>query len=559
MRKFALAVCLLVGAALVLAAVAPSALAAPVRTVKPTTSTATSTTVASASGYKLTYTPTRQITGTYTANWQCTGQTVTGWTYYELMPPTGGRQTITMTLTPNGQKATTQGNMHRPLLYSRTTSANQGTFTVTYKGTLNEVKLVALRPGEAAPRVPAMSASDQKYWTEATDALDYSSSIVSSWLDSAGLHRQSGESDLALGRRIFLAMRATFKYNLSHGPQQRASDVVRDKVTVCGGLGWVFAAAMRANGVPARAISLLKCDQNYNVGGSDLGHCNNEFYCQGIGWVPADLTGGVCASSDQEALGYFAHDDAGFLVTFDGGDDFSVDMTLLGKQVNRGANTSSDVINSRIPWGVNADGGTGGSLKCTDTWVTQVTVKTPPAPAIDPSGQPPASIANGQAGYLVWHDASGWHVHSATDGQTHGWGIEIDADATPKSQAVPTGKHTISKAVASKTLYAVGIENADGLNADVKVRAGVKSLRFLLSLESANAPADHIWIGSKGAHPQDGIFVLPNGAVTTGAKPLHVTSGTTGTTNTNNTNTTSTTSTAGNTSGGGSGLRVIKH
>ena len=541
-------VSLLAGATLTLALLASSALAAPLRVAG--SSTSALSLPSAPYGYKLVYTPARDITDTYSETWTVTGQTVTGWTYYQLSPPTMPRQHLTMTMAPNGHTGTTQGNMRRPLVYSKTSgNSTQYTNTQTYKGTLYATDLVPLAAREPKPRVAALSSADRAFYTQATSSLDFNSPLMKRWIGSNGLTRKSGESELDFGLRVFAAMRKTLKYNLSHPAQSKASDVVRDRVGVCGGLGWVFAAAMRAGGVPARALSLYKTDQNYDGGGSDEGHCNNDFYCTGIGWVPTDLVGGVCETHDQDALKYYAHDDGSCLVNFDGGDDFTVDMAKLGPTVSRPVKPGSangDSVNGGLPWGVWVSGGTGGQKQCTTShFTTQVTVlpntrpgqtgtgtgntgssTAPPQPdtSIDPVGQPPASVTGGKAGYLVWHDAAGWHVHTATDGASHSWGIEIDSVAPALTHAGSTGTATPSLT----SLFAEGLVNTDGLNADVKVRAGIKALRFMLALDSADAPADRIWIGRKGAHPQSGIFTLPNGAVSSTPRTLGTTGSNTG-------------------------------
>ena len=516
MRKLSRAVPALVGVAAILAALAPSALAAPART-----GTHQSASAGSPSGYKLVYAPARQVTCTYTRNWQVTNKKVTGWTYYELLPPTRGRQDITLTMAPDGKEGTTQGNVQRPLLYTKATDpSSQLSVAMTFQGTLNDTRLMPLKPGEVTQPVE-LSDSEKQFLTKATASLDYDSPAMRAWIDTNGLHRRSGESDLDLGRRVFMAVRANFKYSLKcPRGQRKASDILRDKVTVCVGLAWVFTATMRADGVPTRAMNLQEARHDYSGSGVGAGHCNTEFYCHGIGWVPADPTGGVMSTSDQEALRFFGNDDGAFLILFDGGNDFSVDMTRLGQNIAPGSSAGSDRISRGAFWGVHTDSGT---PKTADTWVNKVTVlprpsvaQTQPVEACDASGQPPASVAGGQAGYFVWHDPAGWHVHSSTDGANHGWCIEVDPIAPTAVQAGATGAAAIPRA-----LYEIGIITPDGTNADIRpTNKAVKTLCFQLSLDGVDAPPERIWIGSKGAHPRGGAFRLANGPFKTGPRPV---------------------------------------
>nr|MBA3684840.1 transglutaminase family protein [Planctomycetota bacterium] len=80
----------------------------------------------------------------------------------------------------------------------------------------------------------------------------------------------------------------------------------------CGGLCIALAAALRANGVPARllagrwATSALPEHRVDDVPYLQQ-HVKLEFHCQGIGWVPCDPASGVLHDRG-DGLRFFASD-----------------------------------------------------------------------------------------------------------------------------------------------------------------------------------------------------------------------------------------------------------
>jgi len=470
--------------------------------------------------YKLQYYPIREVQCTSSSNRHVTGGAATGWYWYQLLPPPTPRQKVTLTVTPAAQNGWTQGASRQPLLWLRQQFKQPQDdvameVSVHYKGTIYATDLVPLRPGEAAPKVTPLTPAQIRHFTQPTKAIDYNSSEVQRWLTQAKLRKGADESDLDFGRRVFVAMARTFEWNSAHGSNNTASLVVHDKAGVCGGLSIAYAAALRANGVPAKVTNLQMVDQNYD-GTENMGHANNEFYAAGIGWVPSDLTPGQAEKGGDDAiLQYFGHDSGDALIEFDGDDEFEVDTGSFGRALTKPGAKSPAATLAYGFWGEEAACGSN-SAKYQESEHWKVRQLAPPAAAepLDANGRPQGDKTDSGPGFTVWRDGTGWHVHSVTDGQEHNWQVHVQPDSTPNAGALSrmaskSGKPQITDTTA-KPLFAVGIKNSKGIQADFECPSNVRVLYFLLFIDHKAKP-EQVWIGQTAAHPHRGLFYLGSG------------------------------------------------
>lgn len=84
-------------------------------------------------------------------------------------------------------------------------------------------------------------------------------------------------------------------YELLQQGLNGAKYILENKVGECGDYSALFIALCRASGIPARAVVGY-----WAVSGSDQTHVWAEFYLEGIGWIPVDVTMGQADASLQD-------------------------------------------------------------------------------------------------------------------------------------------------------------------------------------------------------------------------------------------------------------------
>ena len=102
----------------------------------------------------------------------------------------------------------------------------------------------------AAPIVPPAPGE----FLGTTESLNWKSDVFQSWLDSAGLRRTANESAVAYGQRFYSYLKAHGNYSYPPGSAWNTAAVCHHLGTDCGGFSTVFAAACRANKIPARMM-----------------------------------------------------------------------------------------------------------------------------------------------------------------------------------------------------------------------------------------------------------------------------------------------------------------
>jgi transglutaminase-like putative cysteine protease len=161
------------------------------------------------------------------------------------------------------------------------------------EATLRSRKLVALKRDEEPPAVDPLTAAERKYYLSSTTSVDHDAKTFQEWLDAKKLRRAKTESPLDFSARLLEVLRADYRYHFDAEEDKRASIACGLKATDCGGMSCLFAAAMRANDVPARVIvGRLALPRKPGSKPSDTGydqpHIRAEMYLAGIGWVPVD-------------------------------------------------------------------------------------------------------------------------------------------------------------------------------------------------------------------------------------------------------------------------------
>ena len=165
------------------------------------------------------------------------------------------------------------------------------TAVATYTMALWRRELKSGRPGT---NEPPLSSAEIAASLVSLSTVDWDSQAFQGWLDALGLRRQQGELDVGFARRAYDVIDDHTVYEYVPSQDRRASALCQsgDPIrTDCGGHSILFTAAMRANGIPARTLWGW-----WAVSGENC-HVKAEFFAEGAGWVPVDMTGsgfGLC-------------------------------------------------------------------------------------------------------------------------------------------------------------------------------------------------------------------------------------------------------------------------
>lgn len=170
------------------------------------------------------------------------------------------------------------------------------TAKTTYEMTLYSNRLVPRLASQEAGK-SHLSPELRAAFTHTTD--DMRSKVFQDFLDRSRLRRTAKETDMQFARRSFLYISKNFTYLF---PNPDKVDVVEAGKGDCGGLSWVFVRTLRANGMAARLIlgrwAASEVPAMGNQAVNSQFHVKSEFFIEGLGWVGADSSGGVCTEGN---------------------------------------------------------------------------------------------------------------------------------------------------------------------------------------------------------------------------------------------------------------------
>jgi transglutaminase-like putative cysteine protease len=275
-----------------------------------------------APAYLLETKPAKRVRGVMTYSARYDGLQAREWYVFVPQAPELPGQTKPKTkLEPAGVEIRDLGLLKRPLVNVRIPATTRDLKTtigarVTYEATLLARRLVPAAPDQKPPAVADLTREARAAALAEGGQYDFRSTAVQKWVKQEGLLREKGEADLDLARRVFLALRAKYKYR---GPTSfKASETCAKEASDCGGLSVLFASVLRANGVPARTLWgrwAESADPTVKLEGEPYyqTHVKAEFFVKGVGWVPVDLSSAIMHDRSQEGLAYFGQDAGDFL------------------------------------------------------------------------------------------------------------------------------------------------------------------------------------------------------------------------------------------------------
>jgi hypothetical protein len=245
------------------------------------------------------------------------------WDFFVAQPPALATQTsASVRLTPDGKSYREPAPPERALVRARIEGANSGEHAarvrLEYRVTLSGRELVVREPGQGPSPPTQLSAADRKTFLATNSLYDFRSTGFEKFIAEQNLARQSTEGEVAYARRIFLALKSRLHYEYHATMDRRATHVAGSWSSDCAGMSLLFASLMRAHDVPARVLAGRWAKSS--TPGSIVGdvpyyqqHVKAEFYAEGLGWVPVDLSSAVQHDHSLNGLQHFGRDLGNFL------------------------------------------------------------------------------------------------------------------------------------------------------------------------------------------------------------------------------------------------------
>lgn len=207
-----------------------------------------------------------------------------------------------------------------------------------YQLLLKKTELVPGADGEEAVRVPALSAirlakGERQQNLMPTYSLDFKSQPFQNFLDKQVLTRHKSENELDFAWRVYVFLRSKYRYFWSADLDRRNSKTCLLDATDCGGLSYLFCGILRSQGVPARPLigrwarSTRKFE---DASGAFNCHVKTEFFADGIGWIPVDVSEAV-SHPQEDSKEYFGRD-AGDFIVMHLNPDLVLDSVFEGKK-----------------------------------------------------------------------------------------------------------------------------------------------------------------------------------------------------------------------------------
>jgi len=147
-----------------------------------------------------------------------------------------------------------------------------------------------------------------------TESINWQNNSFQTWLDSSGLRRTNGETAARYGARVFAYFKINGRYSYPPETAWNAAAACHHLRTDCGGFSLVFAAACRANKIPARLLvgQWFKAHKEAS-GAVELtegrqSHVIVEFFDPQIGWIPEDISSTFLKTPGYADLNFFGRD-----------------------------------------------------------------------------------------------------------------------------------------------------------------------------------------------------------------------------------------------------------
>lgn len=293
-------------------------------------------------GYSLVTKPSKKVAATYSYRVHTPNLKAREWIFFAAVPPDLPSQSIRRAWTsPKGEVIQELSPLAREifrvrLLAEEDTLHKSAAIEVTMRATLFSRKLVTDSKSTRSNRNKPLTENQKRLSLRPTARFDYADPLFQSWIDKNDLRRRGNEGEVDFARRIFRFIVGHYQYDYQHKMKRSASHLCQVDKTDCGGMSFLFGSVLRAAGIPARA--LLGRWASSAVPGKQVNgitylqqHAKAEFYAQGVGWIPVDLSSCVLHDKSESQLRYFGNDRGDFL-TWHIDSDFVYDSIHFGQK-----------------------------------------------------------------------------------------------------------------------------------------------------------------------------------------------------------------------------------
>ena len=256
----------------------------------------------------------KRVSILYTCKVHAPRLTATNWVFFAAIPPDLPSQKVSrVTMTPAGTVVADLSPLRRPLLRAEAavrTEAQRHDMALEVR---MDAELFARRLVPSAgprPTVPNLTAAQRRLALRPAGLCDYTNTAFRDWMARNGLTRGTKEGEVDFARRVFQFLVKNFRYEYTGDEQDRSlAHVCAVKKSDCGGLSVLFVAALRSQGIPGRTL-VGRCATSATHGkhADSQEHVKAEFFAQGVGWVPVDVSVAVLFDKTAEKLEYFGRD-----------------------------------------------------------------------------------------------------------------------------------------------------------------------------------------------------------------------------------------------------------
>lgn len=246
------------------------------------------------------------------------------WVFAMPKPPQTDGQDVLLTETvPKSDTIVDLTEMRREIQRSRvelrwSDDAHVGKFQCNYAFQIYNRKLAFGREARGKAAAAPLKEEDKQLYLRPAVDTDYTELGFQQWKSKSDLTRQKREGEIKFGQRVFRTLVTTYGYHYVPGQNRSATELIKTNRTDCGGLSTLFVTAMRSAGIPARTLVgrwAESAQENETVDGQPYHkyHVIAEFYAQGVGWVPVDVSSAILHDRTEQRLQYFGNDPGNFI------------------------------------------------------------------------------------------------------------------------------------------------------------------------------------------------------------------------------------------------------
>jgi len=229
-----------------------------------------------------------------------------------IPPETGAQHIESFTSSLHGQVETDAEGHHilTAIIHHASGDERRVHWRVEITGVFQTRQLVDGPP--AKPIIPPQPESEK--FLASTESINWQSGPFQEWLDSTGLRRAGNESPVAFGQRVYNYFKTHGRYTYPPVSAWTSAACCQRLRTDCGGFSLIFAAACRANKIPARLL-VGQCFKGRRLSDGTIALTDNrqahviaEFFDPQIGWIPEDISSTFLRAPGYSDLDFFGRD-----------------------------------------------------------------------------------------------------------------------------------------------------------------------------------------------------------------------------------------------------------